>query len=82
MTKRLKYTKDILTHMLNSNNKVPSTATGSGLGIMGGTGSNTGMNTVQSRVGTITSAASSKRSVALSGTGESGMPSSVGRTGP
>jgi hypothetical protein len=26
MTKRLKYTKDILTHMLNANNKGPSTA--------------------------------------------------------
>lgn len=27
MTKRLKYTKDILTHMLNNNNKVPNSAT-------------------------------------------------------
>jgi len=26
MTKRLKYTKDILTHMLNSNNKTPNSA--------------------------------------------------------
>ena len=26
MTKRLKYTKDILTHMLNNNNKDPKTA--------------------------------------------------------
>lgn len=27
MTKRLKYTKDILTHMLNNNNRDPKTAT-------------------------------------------------------
>lgn len=33
MTKRLKYTKDILTHMLNNNNnnvKPPNTASGTG----------------------------------------------------
>jgi S-formylglutathione hydrolase FrmB len=41
MTKRLKYTKDILTHMLNNNNNNNKMATGSsnaGLS-MGGTGS-------------------------------------------
>lgn len=48
MTKRLKYTKDILTHMLNNNNNgnnKMSTATAStnaGLSL-GGTGSNVGM---------------------------------------
>jgi polo-like kinase 1 len=36
MTKRLKYTKDILTHMLNNNTKGGSTATAGG--ILGGTG--------------------------------------------
>jgi len=38
MTKRLKYTKDILTHMLNNNNgaKPPNTASGVSGG-MGGT---------------------------------------------
>jgi len=70
MTKRLKYTKDILTHMLNNNNNKGST--------MGSTGT---INTAgsSSRPGTINSAVSSKRSV-LSG-GEIGIPSSVtGRT--
>ena len=47
MTKRLKYTKDILTHMLNNNNKNPNAA--------GSTGG-------PSRIDTITSAASTKRS--------------------
>lgn len=48
MTKRLKYTKDILTHMLNNNNNngnnKMSTATASTNGgiSMGGTGSNIG----------------------------------------
>lgn len=46
MTKRLKYTKDILTHMLNNNNNKPSAS---------GTGG-------PNRMGTITSAVSSKRS--------------------
>ena len=49
MTKRLKYTKDILTHMLNNNNnKNPQPSNG-------GTGG-------PSRMGTIASAVSSKRS--------------------
>lgn len=67
MTKRLKYTKDILTHMLNNNN-----GKGGVPGVTGG--SNT--NVVSSRMGTITSAVSSKRSEMGS------MPSTVtGRTG-
>ena len=92
MTKRLKYTKDILTHMLNNNNNTNKMTTGSsnsGGGMsMGGTGSVGGGATssigASSRMGTLTSAVSSKRS-AVSGMGvgvESGMPSSVtGRTG-
>lgn len=37
MTKRLKYTKDILTHMLNNNTTKPNTASGAGPTSMGGT---------------------------------------------
>ena len=51
MTKRLKYTKDILTHMLNNNNKNTGGASSAG-----GTGSG------PSRMATVTSAMSSKRS--------------------
>lgn len=76
MTKRLKYTKDILTHMLNNNNKGPSTATSQ---------SNTGVPLTAgstNRPGTICSAIPSKRSVISAGTIDAGMPSSVtGRTG-
>jgi hypothetical protein len=95
MTKRLKYTKDILTHMLNNNNKggasQPGVGGGSGLNL-GGTGSQMGIGgsgssnqiTQSSRMGTLTSAVSSKRSVVSGGLGSAldGMPSSVsGRTG-
>lgn len=65
MTKRLKYTKDILTHMLNNNTgKVPGSATTQAFtnGGSSGTGGGTGVG-VSSRMGTITSAVSSKRSV-------------------
>ena len=58
MTKRLKYTKDILTHMLNANpgavSKAPGSSTNVNAGGTGGVSSN--------RMGTITSAVSSKRS--------------------
>lgn len=76
MTKRLKYTKDILTHMLNNNNKGASTAPA-----MGGTGTGTGSS---SRPGTISSAVTSKRSVVQSSSGAEGgsMPSTMlGKTG-
>lgn len=47
MTKRLKYTKDILTHMLNNNNKggaQPGGGVGGGSGLnLGGTGSQMGI---------------------------------------
>jgi hypothetical protein len=73
MTKRLKYTKDILTHMLNNNNKGgASTAPamgGTGVGGASGTGSS------QSRPGTISSAVTSKRSVAQMAEGS--MPSTM-----
>lgn len=77
MTKRLKYTKDILTHMLNNNNgtaggtinKVSTNPLGGGgsstaitASNLGGTGSNTGAG-ASSRIGTLNSAVSSKRSV-------------------
>ena len=55
MTKRLKYTKDILTHMLNNNTNKGGTTPSNG----NGGGSTGGM----SRMGTVTSAVSSKRSV-------------------
>lgn len=81
MTKRLKYTKDILTHMLSNNTNSkggPLTAT-SGSGTGSGTGTGTGG--PSSRMGTLTSAVSSKRSVVSGAGGETGMPSSVtGRT--
>jgi hypothetical protein len=54
MTKRLKYTKDILTHMLNNNTKGASTAPA-----MNGGSSTVGSS---SRPGTIGSAVTSKRS--------------------
>ena len=58
MTKRLKYTKDILTHMLNNNNNKNASSTPSnGQNAMGG-GSTGGI----SRMGTVASAVSSKRS--------------------
>lgn len=81
MTKRLKYTKDILTHMLNNNNRM---ATGSGVGgSTTGMSSNTGAgpNTASSRMQTLGSAMSSKRTIG-SAVGDTGMPSSVtGRIG-
>jgi len=61
MTKRLKYTKDILTHMLNNNNAKPGTSGGAGI-TMASTGGNNPVS-VSSRPGTINSAVSSKRSV-------------------
>lgn len=84
MTKRLKYTKDILTHMLNNNNnnnKMTTASSNAGLS-MGGTGSVAGGNGgasqmgASSRMGTITTAVSSKRSGTGNGMGgvESGMP--------
>jgi hypothetical protein len=77
MTKRLKYTKDILTHMLNDNTKGGNTATAGG--ILGGTGApSTGS---QSRQGAINTAVSSKRSMGLSGTGESLPISAMVRSG-
>ncbi|CDW76958.1 protein kinase domain protein [Stylonychia lemnae] len=93
MTKRLKYTKDILTHMLNNNNnnnnKMTTASSNAGLS-MGGTGSVAGGTNgasqigASSRMGTITTAVSSKRSAAGTGMGgvDTGMPQSVtGRTG-
>ena len=67
MTKRLKYTKDILTHMLNNNGQTkggPVTASTQGFG-------GSGMASASSRMGTITSAVSTKRSE-LGGTGRTG----------
>lgn len=69
MTKRLKYTKDILTHMLNNNNgtaKVATNGGGSSTGVipnLGGTGNSNGGVVASSRMGTLSSAVSSKRSV-------------------
>ena len=90
MTKRLKYTKDILTHMLQNNNKGggQTQMTGSS-NPLGGTASNMQLPsqqplTTSSRMGTLTSAVSSKRSVVSGGIGSvmEGMPSSVtGRAG-
>lgn len=80
MTKRLKYTKDILTHMLNNNTNGmskggPASATTQGFTNGGGSSTNVGAG-VSSRMGTITSAVSSKRSEIGS------MPHTVsGRTG-
>ena len=79
MTKRLKYTKDILTHMLNNNatgNKGgPASATTQAFTNGGSSTNVAGMGT-SSRIGTITSAVSSKRSEIGS------MPNTVtGRTG-
>jgi hypothetical protein len=83
MTKRLKYTKDILTHMLNNNTngkggQVSGTTqafTNGGMSSSGGTGVVT-----SSRMGTITSAVSSKRSAIGGDIGS--MPQTVtGRTG-
>lgn len=71
MTKRLKYTKDILTHMLNNNGTKGGASTAGAM--MGGTGAPTMSS--QSRQGTINTAVSSKRSMGLSGTGE--LPSST-----
>lgn len=65
MTKRLKYTKDILTHMLNNNNNKPTTSAN-----IGGTGS-------ANRMGTITSAVSTKRS----GLGNTDMGNQLTRSG-
>ena len=64
MTKRLKYPKDILTHMLNNNNnvKTPSAAT---------QGFQSTTNVASSRMGTITSAVSTKRSEIVQRTGSS-----------
>ncbi len=69
MTKRLKYTKDILTHMLGNNKQGPATAPTVREGANGTASSNrlTGMNT----------AASSKRS----GMGMSEVGSTIQRTG-
>jgi hypothetical protein len=88
MTKRLKYTKDILTHMLNNNNgnggviggniKISlKLIGGSSTALTGATSSGAvgaGSIGVSSRMGTITSAVSSKRSAM----GDVGLPSSVG----
>lgn len=73
MTKRLKYTKDILTHMLNNNtngnSKGPATASSQAFP----SGSSTNM--VSSRIGTITSATSTKRSeIAMA---QTGMPARI-----
>jgi hypothetical protein len=73
MTKRLKYTKDILTHMLNNNNKAGPTTPGSGLGGTGGPTSATG----SSRPGTITSAVSTKRSLGAGSTIELGSGNGI-----
>lgn len=88
MTKRLKYTKDILTHMLNNNtNGTQKTNTNTASGSNGGMPGNP-MTSSTNRMGTLTSAVSSKRSLvsggmgSTMGLGESGMPMSVtGRTG-
>ena len=69
MTKRLKYTKDILTHMLNNNNKNTGGASSAG-----GTGSG------PSRMATVTSAVSSKRSV-MSNNEMAGLASQLNRAG-
>jgi hypothetical protein len=76
MTKRLKYTKDILTHMLNNNNKGGASTAPA----MGGSGTGGGGTGSSSRPGTISSAVTSKRSVVQ--TAEGGMPSTImGKTG-
>jgi hypothetical protein len=80
MTKRLKYTKDILTHMLNNNNNNPQMSSKGGPGSSTaisnlGASSNNNVGGPSSRMGTITSAVSSKRSVIPS---EAGMPGSIG----
>jgi hypothetical protein len=93
MTKRLKYTKDILTHMLNNNNGTvkPGTSSdrvngGGGTGALAGAlgsqmtaSSSLGGTGVPSRMGTITSAISSKRSLNTAGgmSDIGSMPSSV-----
>lgn len=92
MTKRLKYTKDILTHMLNNNNNNNkgqvaggSNPVGLSMGGTGNVGSSQGNGPMaqSTRMGTLTSAVSSKRSgVSGMNVESSGMPSSVtGRTG-
>ena len=78
MTKRLKYTKDILTHMLN-NNKPGGGGTAT-INLMSGSGSNVGINGVggpvsSNRNGIITTAGSSKRSGGMTGlSSESVLP--------
>ena len=73
MTKRLKYTKDILTHMLNNNNRMPTAGSTIGGGAGSSTAMSNGMNTASSRMQTIGSALSSKRVTSdnLIGTGSS-----------
>lgn len=74
MTKRLKYTKDILTHMLNNNNNGNTNGKSNNGAVQSATGS-------QRMQGQIGSAISSKRSVMTLGS-DTGMPSSaMGRTG-
>ena len=79
MTKRLKYTKDILTHMLNNNNKPmsgngPISATSNG-------GTGVPQSTSSNRNGMVSSAVSSKRSM-MSTNGDTVLPSAaLGRTG-
>ena len=78
MTKRLKYTKDILTHMLNNNGNPKGSATATTNAFTNG-GSSTGV-VASSRMGTITSAVSSKRGAIGGDIGS--IPSTVtGRTG-
>jgi hypothetical protein len=77
MTKRLKYTKDILTHMLN-NNKPSGNVGAPNQNILGGsiaplTGATT---STSNRNGTISSAVSSKRS-GMAGLTIEGGPSSM-----
>lgn len=83
MTKRLKYTKDILTHMLN-NNKPSGNLVSSNQNILGGSigGQVTGATTSSSnRNGTISSAVSSKRSGMAGLTIEGGPGTIMQRTG-
>jgi len=73
MTKRLKYTKDILTHMLNNNKPSGGGIQTLNMAGSGGGSSNTGvgglMTSSSNRNGTINSAVSSKRSGAMGMTG-------------
>lgn len=75
MTKRLKYTKDILTHMLNNNNtntvKPPNTASGTSSSNTGGLTSASGNMINAGNTGGI-GGYSSKRSELVSGIGSRG----------